>query len=83
MNANLPAYDTDKDRWRAVEVRDPGADGHFFCCVRTTGIYCRPSCPGRPHRKNVFFVRSPAEARAAGLRACKRCRPDEALRAAP
>jgi AraC family transcriptional regulator of adaptative response/methylated-DNA-[protein]-cysteine methyltransferase len=83
MAANFSDYDTDDGRWRAVETRDPKADGHFFSCVRTTGIYCRPRCPGRPHRKNVFFVSSPAEARAAGLRACKRCRPDEARRAAP
>jgi methylphosphotriester-DNA--protein-cysteine methyltransferase len=74
-----PAYDTDDARWRAVETRDKAADGRIFICVRTTGVYCRPSCPGRPHRKNVFFLETPAEARAAGLRACKRCRPDDAL----
>ncbi|HBK91071.1 MAG TPA: Ada metal-binding domain-containing protein [Parvularcula sp.] len=75
---NRPSYDTDEARWRAVETRDRGADGHFFSCVRTTGVYCRPSCPGRPHRKNVTFAKSIAEAQAAGLRACKRCRPDDA-----
>jgi methylphosphotriester-DNA--protein-cysteine methyltransferase len=72
-------YDTEDARWRAVETRDKAADGRFFSCVRTTGVYCRPSCRGRPHRKNVFFVETPAEARVAGLRACKRCRPDDAL----
>ncbi len=82
METNFPAYDTDEGRWRMVRARDPAADGHFFSCVRTTGVYCRPSCPGRPHQKNVFFVKTPAEARAAGMRACRRCRPDEASRAA-
>src|SRR5262245_54752605 len=63
--------------WRAVETRDARFDGWVFCGVRTTGIYCRPSCPGRPKRENVSFFASPAQAREAGLRACKRCRPDE------
>lgn len=72
-------YKTDDDRWAAGQRRDKAADGHFFTCVRTTGVYCRPSCPGRPLRKNVFYAATPAEARAAGMRACKRCRPDEAF----
>lgn len=75
-------YDTNDDRWAAALARDKAADGHFFVCVRTTGIYCRPSCPGRPLRRNVYFTQSPAEARAGGLRACKRCDPDNACRAA-
>lgn len=62
--------------WAAVSARDPSADGRFYCCVRTTGVYCRPSCAGRPQRKNVFFVETRAEAERAGLRPCKRCRPD-------
>lgn len=66
----------DDERWQATLRRDASADGRFFCCVRTTGVYCRPSCAGRPHRTNVFFVRTRREAEAAGLRACKRCRPD-------
>ena len=66
----------DDARWRSVERRDAEADGHFWTCVRTTRIYCRPSCPARPHRKNVFFVDRRAEAEAAGYRPCKRCRPD-------
>ncbi len=69
-------YCDDDARWRAVLARDRAADGRFLTCVRTTGVYCRPSCPGRPMRRNVFFVAAPAEARAAGMRACKRCRPD-------
>ena len=65
-----------RTRSRAILRRDRSADGVFYCCVRTTGVYCRPSCAGRPHRKNVFFVRTRREAEAAGLRPCKRCRPD-------
>jgi len=68
--------------WEAVMRRDRGADGRFFTCVKTTGIYCRPSCGAkRPKRENVFFVATRAEAEAAGFRACKRCRPEEAVRA--
>jgi hypothetical protein len=66
----------DEAKWAAVLTRDKGADGRFYSCVRTTGVYCLPSCPGRPNRKNVFFVATRAEAERAGLRPCKRCRPD-------
>ena len=60
-------------------VRDPAADGRFFTCVRTTGIFCRPVCPARPpHLKNCDFVATAVEAVAAGYRACKRCRPESA-----
>jgi AraC family transcriptional regulator of adaptative response / DNA-3-methyladenine glycosylase II len=63
--------------YRAVQSRDPRFDGWFFTAVRTTGIYCRPSCPAiTPHRKNVTFHPSAAAAQRAGYRACKRCRPD-------
>jgi len=61
---------------RAIRSRDARFDGWFFCAVVTTGIYCRPSCPARPHRKNVRFYPSAAAAQQAGFRACKRCRPD-------
>jgi len=61
---------------RAVASRDPRFDGWFFCAVVTTGIYCRPSCPARPHRKNLRFYPSAAAAQQGGFRACKRCRPD-------
>lgn len=65
--------------YAAMIVRDAAADGRFFVCVRTTGIFCRPVCPARtPLAKNVRFVATPAEAVAAGYRACKRCRPDAA-----
>src|ERR671935_958884 len=63
--------------YRAVQGRDSRFDGWFFVAVRTTGIYCRPSCPAvTPQRKNVSFFPSSAAAQRAGYRACKRCRPD-------
>jgi len=66
----------DDQRWRAVMARDKDADGTFVFAVRTTGIYCRPSCPARrPKRENVELLDSPALAEAAGFRPCKRCRP--------
>jgi AraC family transcriptional regulator, regulatory protein of adaptative response / DNA-3-methyladenine glycosylase II len=61
---------------RAIRSRDARFDGWFFCAVVTTGIYCRPSCPARPLRKNLRFYPSAAAAQQAGFRACKRCRPD-------
>ena len=68
----------DSDRfWQAIEADDPRFDGWVFCGVKTTGIYCRPSCPARtPKRENVRFFATAAAAQAAGFRACKRCRPD-------
>jgi AraC family transcriptional regulator of adaptative response/methylated-DNA-[protein]-cysteine methyltransferase len=67
--------------WTAVLARDRRADGRFVTGVLTTGIYCRPSCAARhPKRENVRFFASGAEAAAAGLRACLRCKPDEAAR---
>lgn len=70
-----PQFDEDA-RWAAVSRRDASADGAFWSCVKTTGVYCRPSCAGRPKRENVFFVETRAEAETAGFRPCKRCRPD-------
>jgi len=65
--------------WRAVLARDRRADGRFVTGVLSTGIYCRPSCAARhPKRENVRFFASTAAARKAGLRACLRCRPDDA-----
>jgi len=64
-------------RWAAVVARDAKADGAFFYAVKTTGVYCRPSCGSRtPRPENVAFFRTAAEAERAGFRACKRCRPD-------
>ncbi|HEY2178375.1 MAG TPA: bifunctional DNA-binding transcriptional regulator/O6-methylguanine-DNA methyltransferase Ada [Caulobacteraceae bacterium] len=69
----------DESRWDAVVRRDPEADGAFVYSVRTTGVYCRPSCASRAaRRENVAFHAGPAEAEAAGFRSCKRCRPTEA-----
>jgi len=66
-------------RWRAVLARDRSADGLFVYAVRSTGVYCRPSCPSRrPHRDRVAFFDQPDEARQAGFRACRRCAPDAA-----
>lgn len=63
--------------YRAVKSRDRRFDGVFYTAVRTTGIYCRPSCPARtPASQNVTFHPSAASAQAAGYRACKRCLPD-------
>jgi AraC family transcriptional regulator, regulatory protein of adaptative response / methylated-DNA-[protein]-cysteine methyltransferase len=67
--------------WTAALARDRSYDGRFVSGVLSTGIYCRPSCPARhPKRENVKFFASPAEARAAGLRACLRCSPDDVSR---
>lgn len=67
--------------WNAVLRRDRAFDGRFVTGVLTTGIYCRPSCAARhPARANVRFFASGAEARAVGLRACKRCLPDDVAR---
>jgi len=64
-------------RWAAITARDPQADGQFYYGVRTTGVYCRPSCPSRRARpENVELFESRAAAERAGFRACKRCRPD-------
>ena len=69
----------DDRRWRAVLDADRSLDGAFVTAVRTTRIYCRPSCPARkPKRENVEFFATPDGAERAGYRACKRCRPREA-----
>ncbi len=65
-------------RWARVVARDRSADGDFVYSVRTTGIYCRPSCPSREaNPKNVRFHRTAADAEAAGFRPCRRCKPDQ------
>jgi AraC family transcriptional regulator of adaptative response/methylated-DNA-[protein]-cysteine methyltransferase len=64
--------------WEATLQRDRRADGAFVFAVRSTHIYCRPSCPARrPLRKNAVFFRTPNEAERGGFRACRRCRPQE------
>jgi AraC family transcriptional regulator of adaptative response/methylated-DNA-[protein]-cysteine methyltransferase len=71
-----PPFSTEAQRWDAVTAREPAADGHFVYSVKTTGVYCRPSCPSRAAlRKNVRFHDDCAAAEQAGFRACKRCKP--------
>lgn len=71
-------------RWGKLLVRDAASDGKFFYAVKTTGVYCRPSCASRmPRPENVVFYASAARARRAGFRACKRCKPDQTIRGAP
>ena len=65
-------------RWKAVVARDASADGTFVISVRSTGIYCRPSCPARrPKPENVQFHATAKDAERAGFRACKRCKPND------
>jgi AraC family transcriptional regulator, regulatory protein of adaptative response / methylated-DNA-[protein]-cysteine methyltransferase len=76
-NGEANGRPADEARWRAVLARDRKADGSFVFAVRSTGVYCRPSCPARrPRRDRVQFFRGPREAAHAGYRPCRRCRPD-------
>ena len=69
---------SDDEAWAAFERRDRSWDGRVFGAVKTTGIYCKPSCPARrPKRENVEFFGDAASARRAGYRSCLRCKPDE------
>jgi methylphosphotriester-DNA--protein-cysteine methyltransferase len=71
-------YKTDEERWQAVLKRDGQACGQFVYCVRTTGIFCRPTCPSRrPLLCNVSFYLTNEEAEKAGFRPCKRCKPQD------
>src|SRR5262245_26997632 len=73
-----PSLFDDEARWKAVKRRDRAVDGAFVYSVRTTGVYCRPSCAARlPRRENVAFHQTCADAERAGFRPCKRCRPNE------
>ncbi|MFH5926051.1 bifunctional DNA-binding transcriptional regulator/O6-methylguanine-DNA methyltransferase Ada [Roseomonas xinghualingensis] len=80
MTKPQPGIRAERDpRWAALTARDPAAEGSFFYSVRTTGVYCRPSCAARrPNPRNIRFHATAAEAEAAGFRPCRRCRPDEA-----
>ena len=70
------SFNDDECRWQAVVNRDPAADGAFFYSVRTTGVYCRPTCAARlALRKNVRFHTTCQDAENAGFRPCKRCKP--------
>jgi len=67
----------EEEMWKAVCENDASYDGIFFYAVRSTGIYCRPSCRSKkPRRENVCFFDTGEQARAAGFRPCKRCRSD-------
>jgi AraC family transcriptional regulator of adaptative response/methylated-DNA-[protein]-cysteine methyltransferase len=69
----------DDPRWAALRSRDLKADGSFFYAVKTTGVYCRPSCAARtPRPENVEFHASAAQAERAGFRPCRRCKPEQA-----
>ena len=82
MNTTI-AYETEDDRWSAVEARDAAADGHFVYAVRTTGVYCQPSSTARlPKRENVEFFDSAEAAEAAGYRCSRRARGDQTSAAA-
>src|ERR1700674_4376018 len=75
--SNVPAHATARF-WRATMSRDARADGTFVLAVRSTHIYCRPSCPARrPLRRNVVFFRTREEAEKQGFRACLRCKPNQ------
>jgi len=74
---NVARLDADT-AWAAFMRRDRSWDGQVIGAVSTTGIYCKPSCPAkRPKREHVHFFSTAEEARAAGYRACLRCKPDE------
>ncbi|MGI9257988.1 MAG: bifunctional DNA-binding transcriptional regulator/O6-methylguanine-DNA methyltransferase Ada [Gammaproteobacteria bacterium] len=78
MMTVTPIQLSDDQRWKAVRSRDVSLDGAFVYAVRTTGVFCRPSCPSRlSKRDNTEFFSSPAAALASGYRECKRCRPAE------
>jgi AraC family transcriptional regulator of adaptative response/methylated-DNA-[protein]-cysteine methyltransferase len=72
------SFTGDDHRWQAVARRDPRAEGQFVYSVKTTGVYCRPTCAARlARRENVAFHSTPADAERSGFRACKRCNPNE------
>jgi len=73
----IPSQATERF-WQATIHRDPRADGSFVFAVRSTNVYCRPSCPARrPLRSNMLFFRTPQDAEREGFRACRRCRPND------
>jgi len=79
MTNAATAITIDDARWQAVLGREAALDGAFVYAVRSTGIYCRPSCPSkRPKRRQVAFYEVPQAAEADGFRACKRCKPKQA-----
>lgn len=78
VGSSEPNSITSADAWRAVERRDAKYDGRFVYAVRSTGVFCKPSCPARRAlRANVEFFSTTAAAERAGFRACRRCRPTD------
>ncbi|HEY5623300.1 MAG TPA: bifunctional DNA-binding transcriptional regulator/O6-methylguanine-DNA methyltransferase Ada [Gammaproteobacteria bacterium] len=76
MSTSIPM--NNEQRWAAVRARNHALDGVFVYAVKTTGVFCRPSCPSRQSKRdNTEFFRSPGDAEAAGYRACKRCHPKQ------
>src|SRR2546428_7004561 len=76
LSMNMPSVTRNPELWNAVLSRDASHDGSFVFAVRSTGIYCRPSCPARrPRREQVQFFQLPEAAEQAAFRACRRCRP--------
>lgn len=79
-----PIFATNDQRWEALLRRNPQADGSFFYAVKTTGVYCRPTCSARrPNRQHVEFFLTCADAEHAGYRACQRCHPHHASHPSP
>ena len=78
MNQEILSNTNDSDlRWQIVKTKNPNFDGAFYFGVRSTGVFCKPSCASRlPKRENVHFFANPKEAENQGFRACLRCRPD-------
>jgi AraC family transcriptional regulator of adaptative response/methylated-DNA-[protein]-cysteine methyltransferase len=84
ISTNVAAILNNPELWQAVLSRDASRDGSFVFAVRSTGIYCRPSCPARrPRREQVSFFQLPEAAEQAGFRACRRCHPRRAQTADP
>lgn len=76
--AAAPLFADEDSRWQALMRRERTAEGVFYYAVKTTGVYCRPTCPARlPKREHVRFFTTCAQAEQAGFRPCKRCRPSE------
>src|SRR5262245_66537120 len=74
VTTSMPQVMNQPELWNAVLARDASRDGSFVFAVRSTGIYCRPSCPARrPNREQVSFYSLPEAAEQAGFGACKRC----------
>src|SRR5436309_803646 len=79
LSMDRPRTENNPEMWNAVLARDGSRDGSFVFAVRSTGIYCRPSCPARrPKPEQVMFFQVPEAAEQEGFRACKRCHPRRA-----